>query len=106
MRRSPADGFFAKTLEKNGINVVIPKQEERKEMERFHDELMQNIVTQKSIDYFKLLIEAHHGLDALVLGCTEYPLVIDQKNSMLPVIDPVVLQVANAVDYSLNGAGR
>ena len=45
------DGFFAKKLEQNAIKVVIPDPEERTEMQRIHDELMQNSVTEKSRNY-------------------------------------------------------
>ena len=96
------DGFFAKKLEQSGINVVIPDPEERLEMQHIHDELMQNTVTEKSRHYFRDLILKHKDLDAVVLGCTEYPLVVDQANSALPIIDPVYLQAQSAVEYALS----
>ena len=36
-----------------------------------------------------------------LLGCTEYPLAIDNTNSVLSIINPVDLQVKAAVNYSL-----
>jgi aspartate racemase len=95
------DRFFANILEKNGIKVTIPDQEERDTMKTIHDELMQNIVTAESTEYFASLIRKHQNLDAVVLGCTEYPLVVDKHNSALPIVDPVVLQATYAVDYAL-----
>ena len=96
------DGFFAKKLEKSGIQVVIPNQEEREEIQRIHGELMQNAVTQDSRNYFRDLISKHKDLEAVVLGCTEFTLVVDQKNSLLPIIDPVHLQALHAVNYALS----
>ncbi len=96
------DGFFAKTLESKGIEVIIPDLQERDEMQRIHGELMQNIVTEKSRDYFSHLIQSHQNLDAVILGCTEYPLVVDSSNSVLPIIDPVYLQAKYAVDFALS----
>ena len=75
------DGFFAKKLEDNGITVVIPNLEERNKMQRIHGELMQNSVSQESRNYFGALIARHKDCDAVVLGCTEYPLVVNQSNS-------------------------
>lgn len=95
------DGFFAKTLEKRGIKVMTPNLEERNEMQRIHDELMKNVITINSRNYLASLIKAHDNLDAVVLGCTEYPLIVNNENSVLPIIDPVVLQATKAVDYSL-----
>lgn len=96
------DGFFAKKLEANDIEVVIPNQEERNEMQRIHGELMQNNVTQESRNYFGSLIAKHNDCDAVVLGCTEYPLVVNASNSVLPIIDPVQLQTSSAVDFALS----
>lgn len=95
------DGFFAKILEENGINVVLPNPEERHKMQMIHDELMKNSATQESRNYFENLIMAHQDLDAVILGCTEYPLVVDPNDFALPIIDPAYLQAAHAVDYAL-----
>lgn len=95
------DGFFAKILEDNGIQVEIPNANERNKMQEIHAELMHNVVTQASRDYFSNLIANHKNLDAVILGCTEYPLIVDQNNSMLPIVDPVRLQAVTAVNYAL-----
>lgn len=96
------DGFFAKILEQNGITVVIPNQEEREIFQKIHAQLMQNIVTQDSRNYMEALILRNKDLDAVILGCTEYPLVVDKSNSILPIVNPVVLQAASAVNYVLS----
>jgi aspartate racemase len=98
------DGFFAKILADKGIAVTIPNQDERNKMQKIHGELMRNAVTVDSRSYFSALIKKHHNLDAVVLGCTEYPLVVDDTNSILPIIDPVYLQAMAAVDYALAAA--
>jgi len=43
----------------------------------------------------------HRGAHALVLGCTEIPLVLDQANAPLPVIDATASLARRAVDWSL-----
>lgn len=96
------DGFFARKLQDHAIEVVIPNQEERNEMQKIHGDLMQNNVTQEARNYFGALIVKYNDCQAVILGCTEYPLVVHQENSMLPVIDPVQLQTTAAVNYSLN----
>jgi aspartate racemase len=96
------DGFFAKILEDNGIQVEIPNANERNKMQEIHAELMHNVVTQESRDYFSNLIANHKDLDAVILGCTEYPLVVDHDNSILPIVDPVYLQAVAAVNYALD----
>lgn len=97
------DGFFAKKIEDVGVKVIIPAQEEREKMQAIHEELMQNIVTASSKKYLSALIRQYKekGAEAVVLGCTEYPLVVTADSSDLPIIDPVQLQTAHAVDYAL-----
>ncbi|MBS0656023.1 MAG: amino acid racemase [Verrucomicrobia bacterium] len=95
------DGFFAKKLENAGIDVVIPVQQERQILQDIHAQLMVNNVTTEAREYFRRLILQHNDLDAVILGCTEYPLVVDEANSALPIIDPVSLQTASAVNFAL-----
>jgi aspartate racemase len=95
------DGFFANILQNAGITVVLPNIDEQNKMQVIHDELMNNQVTDSARQYFHDLIAKNNHCDAVVLGCTEYPLVVDSKTSPLPVIDPVKIQTAHAVDFAL-----
>jgi aspartate racemase len=97
------DGFFAEILNDHNINVIIPNQVERNVMQEIHADLMHNVVTQESRDYFSGLITKYQDADAVILGCTEYSLVVDATNSILPIFNPVYLQAVAAVDYALLG---
>lgn len=95
------DGFFARKLEQSNIAVIIPNKEEREIIHSIHGELVQDRVLAASKKFFSDLIASYQDLDAVVLGCTELPLVIHQENSLLPIIDPIVLQIRTAVDDAL-----
>jgi len=96
------DGFFADIVQKQGIEVVIPELAVREKMQQIHSqELTHNVVTPASRDYFAQIIAAHPDCDAVILGCTEFPLLIDATNSTLPIINPVELQCKAAVDFAL-----
>lgn len=96
------DGFFAKILENHNIEVVIPELPERDNMQKIlSEELIHNVITQDSRNYFSKIIETHPDCQAVVLGCTEFPLLIDSNNSMLQIINPVQLQCTAAVDFAL-----
>jgi aspartate racemase len=97
------DGFFANTLEKNGISTTIPERKERDAIEKIHSQLMQNMVTEDTKKYFIDLIAKYSSLDAVVLGCTEFPLAIDESDSVLPIVNPMYLQAVKAVEYALGG---
>lgn len=97
------DGFFTEKLEKNGIQVTLPSPTDRIKIQEIHDELMENTVTETSKAYFRDLIASHKDLDAVVLGCTEFSLLVDQADSVLPLINPLYLQATCAIDYALHG---
>lgn len=71
-------------------------------MKDIHGQLMINNITDEAREYFRMLILKHNDLDAVILGCTEYPLVVDETNSVLPIVNPVNLQASTAVDYALS----
>jgi aspartate racemase len=98
------DGFFENTLSQNGISVIVPNKEERERIGQIHQELLLNQVTSKSRTFFRDLTLTYRDVDAVVLGCTELPMVLDQVNSTLPIVDPVVLQVSEAVDFALGSS--
>lgn len=97
------DGFFSDKLEQQNITVVIPDQMERNEMQNIHNDLMKNIVTETAKHFFKSLITKYQELDAVVIACSEWGLVINSNDSQLPIIDTVNLQCIAAVEYALNG---
>ena len=69
---------------------VRPTDEERREIDRIiMDELVYGVFRPESVTYFQLVIRRmkDEGCDGVVLGCTEIPLVISNKNSPLPVLD-------------------
>ncbi len=76
------------------LNVGITwKTPEKKERERMNDIIFDELVYGKfyaeSRDYFREVIEKlkREGCDAVVLGCTEIPLLVEPEDSPLPVLD-------------------
>ena len=93
--------FFAKKLTEKGIEVTLPNQEERFKIQGIHNALMKNTITQSAKNYFRDLILKYKDLDAVVLGCTEFPFVVNQDNSILPIFNLVHLQTHSAIIYAL-----
>ncbi len=96
------DGFFAKILEEKGIEVVIPEAKEREQMKIIHAELMLNQIHECSRDFFHQLMARYQDVDAIILGCTEYSLLVNENTFPKPIIDPVYLQTLHAVNYALS----
>ena len=81
---------YPEKLAARGIGYVRPTNEERREIDRIiMDELVYGVFRPESVTYFQLVIRRmkDEGCDAVVLGCTEIPLVISNRNSPLPVLD-------------------
>jgi aspartate racemase len=81
---------YPEKLGARGIEYVRPTDEERREIDRIiMDELVYGVFRPESVTYFQLVIRRmkDEGWDAVVLGCTEIPLVISNRNSPLPVLD-------------------
>lgn len=81
---------YPQKLAARGIGYVRPTDEERREINRIiMDELVYGVFRPESVTYFQLVIRRmkDEGCDAVVLGCTEIPLIISNRNSPLPTLD-------------------
>jgi aspartate racemase len=81
---------YPQALAPLGIEYVRPSVEERDELNRIiMDELVCSVFEPASLAYLQQVIEGlkAQGCDAVVLGCTELPLIVDDGNSALPTLD-------------------
>ncbi len=77
-------------LEALDINWETPSDSDKKEINRIiFDELVNGKFKDSSRSYFQEVITVlkRRGCDGVILGCTEIPLLIDQQDSVLPVLD-------------------
>jgi aspartate racemase len=73
-----------------GIDSNVPALEQRAQIDRFiFDELVYGELRESTRSVFAGIIEEgkKHGNDAVVLGCTEIPLLIGDRDSSLPTLD-------------------
>ncbi|MBN1809188.1 MAG: amino acid racemase [Planctomycetes bacterium] len=90
-----------------GIDSLVPGDVQRLEINRIiFEELVNGDFRPVSIRYFVDVIGEmqSRGCEAVVLGCTEIPLVITEDNSPLPVLDSTRL-LARAAVHAAIGAG-
>ena len=81
---------YPRVLDTRGIAHEIPDRNDRAELNRIiFDELVNGRFEESSRRYLQKTIDslAARGCDAVVLGCTEIPLLIAEKDSALPSID-------------------
>jgi aspartate racemase len=97
---------YPAALAARGIDVLRPEEKERIEHNRIiMDELVMGVFLPESIAAFQRSIERmkREGCDAVVLGCTEIPLIIDEANSPLPVLDSTRLLARAALKMAVAG---
>ena len=85
-----------------------PRTDEREEISRIiMDELVCGIFEPAGVAYHQRVIERMkgEGCDAVVLGCTEIPLIINDGNSALPVLDSTRLLARAALSRASGRAG-
>jgi aspartate racemase len=83
-------GVYPEKLAARGLAFLRPTPEERAEINRIiMDELVCGIFKPEGVAYHQRVIERMkaEGCDAVVLGCTEIPLIISDANSALPTLD-------------------
>jgi aspartate racemase len=83
-----------------GLEYRIPDAPEREKINRIiFDELVNAQFTAPSLTYFQEVIRtlADQGCDAVVLGCTEIPLLVKPDASSLPTLDSTRLLARAAV---------
>lgn len=98
-------GFIQKRLKENfNIETIIPEEEYLDTAHQFvSKELTQGKFTETAraffIDQMQLLKEK--GAEGIILGCTELPLLIDEKDFDIPLIPTTHLHAKRAVDFIL-----
>jgi aspartate racemase len=83
-------GIYPEKLDRFGIACLRPNAAEREEISRIiMEELVAGLCKPESATYHQRVIERMkgEGCDAVILGCTETPLIINDGNSPLPTLD-------------------
>ena len=97
--------FFREPFERADISVAVPTEAERAFVaRRISGELEQGVVRQETTEAFMRIIERmarEDGIEAVVLGCTELPLLFSQTPSPIACLDTVQLHVQALVDRIL-----
>lgn len=97
--------FMKKDLRDSGIDVIVPEEAERKLIaQRIFEELEFGIVKESTLREFNAIIsrmQAEQGIEAVVLGCTELPLLLKDENCPLPCLDSIEIHIKKLVNMAL-----
>ena len=99
--------FYRGRLEERfDLEVLVPDEAERELVHRvIYDELCLGSIRQTSREQFVGIIGglADRGAEAVILGCTEIALLVDQKDTSMPLLDTTRIHAIAAVDAALSG---
>jgi aspartate racemase len=98
---------YPEKLAARGLKYGRPNPAEREEINRIiFDELVCGVFRPEAMAYFQQVIGRmkDHGCDAVILGCTEIPLMVNDSNSPLPTLDSTRLLARAALQAAVSPA--
>lgn len=99
------DFYCGRLQQKHGLKIVTPKIDDRKIVhDVIFDELCRGEVHDSSRDDFLRIIDSMRagGAEAVIAGCTEIGMLVEQQHTDLPLFDTTEIHAAQAVRYALN----
>jgi aspartate racemase len=100
---------YPDALTARGLDWLRPADAEREALSRIiMDELVYGVFKPESVAVFQRVIERMkgEGCDAVVLGCTEIPLIVSDANSALPTLDSTRILARAALRRAVSHKGH
>ncbi len=98
------DFYKGRLINKYGLDVIVPDDSDRQIVHNvIYNELCLGKINQSSKREFTKIIDklVDNGAEAVILGCTEIPLLIEQKDTKVLLLDTTRIHAESAVEYSL-----
>lgn len=99
--------FFKERLARRGIRTTIPDDADRGFIHHtIFNELDRGLLLPESKSRYLKIIDAlaTQGVQGVILGCTEIPLLVKQPDCALPLFDTTEIHAEVAVEFALGGA--
>lgn len=97
--------FYKGRLEKmHGLEVRIPNEDQREIVHRvIYDELVLGAINPTSKErYIEIMDDlVNKGAQGIILGCTEIGLLVNEKDSSVPLFDTTFIHAVAAVEYAI-----
>lgn len=96
--------FYKERLLASGLQPMVPADADRAETHRIiYEELCKDIITDASRQAYEAIAGrlVAQGADALILGCTEVGMLLNQANVSVPVFDTTLIHCETALDFAL-----
>jgi len=100
-----ATSLYQDQFQASGITVLPPSESQQRVLNRVIEHVMGGNQKERDIIALKDIARdfTRQGADAIVMGCTEIPLAINQTHTDIKLFDTIEIIVESAVDFSLGG---
>jgi aspartate racemase len=98
--------LYREVLSERGIESVIPDTDEREKINTLiFEELLKGTLKNSTREYFRRVASelVSKGCDAVVMGCTEIPLILRSEDFEVPLLDSTRLLAKAALEEALRG---
>ena len=97
--------YMKKDLWDSGIEVFVPSEEDRKLVAaRIFEELEKGIVKESTLAELQGVInrmKEENGIEGVILGCTELPLILNSDNCPVACFDAVEIHIRKLIELSV-----
>ncbi len=94
--------FYQQYCKKLGIEVITPSDDEQDTIEKIiFDELVIGFFKNESKKELLQIIHNNNDVDGVILGCTELPLILTQRDTDIKLLDTMELHVDATLDHFL-----
>jgi aspartate racemase len=98
--------FYPDTLARKDIAVLVPEADDREYVNHvIYDELVAGRIRGESRAGFVAVMDrlAARGAEGVILGCTEIPLLVSEKDVGIPLFDTTAIHAEAALRYAVGG---
>jgi len=98
-----SQAFYRERLAAHGVAAIVPEESEQEDIHRIiTEELVRGRLLEGSRRKFIEAISrlGEGGAEGVILGCTEIPLLVSQKDAALPLFDTTTIHAEEALRYA------
>jgi len=97
--------FYKGRLNENyGLTVIVPNETDRKIVHNviYKELCLGNSLPASKADYLRIIESlASQGAEAVILGCTEIGMLVDQKDTEITLLDTTYIHAQKAVEWAI-----
>ncbi|MFN2302855.1 MAG: aspartate/glutamate racemase family protein [Anaerolineales bacterium] len=96
--------YKGRLIQKFGLDVLVPSEEDRKIVHKiiYQELCLGKIVGESRSEYLRIINNlANEGAEAVILGCTEIGMLVNQSDTSVRLFDTTVIHAQKAVEQAI-----